>query len=475
MISRFWTTLAFGLFTLVLTGQTGVENTLNEILEKEEYKYASVGVLVIDPANGEELLAYNPDRLLIPASTMKLVTSATALRILGPDYRFITEIGYLGKIDEHGVLHGDVVVKGGADPALGSEFFQSHYQGFLKNWTQALKSAGIKKVDGKLLFDGSVYDSEKVPATWIWEDIGNYYGAGPNAFTVYDNFYRITFQSPAVAGKPTRIINYYPKIEGIQMKNEVLSSEENVDNAYVFGSPFDKVRLIRGTIPAGRKTFTIRAAMPKPAEILANDFRYSLANQGIFINGETKYDWECVNNVEIVYLQESPKLADITKVLNHESVNLFAEHFLKQLSVEATGQGNRKKSIEIVKQFWKEKDLDTDQIYMEDGSGLSHFNALTPRFLTKLLSVMDGNEAFIQSLPRAGNGTLHQFSKEYFPGSTLEAKSGSMTRVRCYSGYLTTNSGRRLVFSIMFNHFSGSHSALVSEIEHLLFEIKSEH
>ena len=473
MIARFWATVVLSLFSLILAGQTKPQKMLADILNKEEYKQASVGVLVVDPASGEELLSHQPNQLLIPASTLKLITTATALRILGPDYRFITEIGYTGLLNEKGILHGNIVVKGGADPALGSEYFQTHYHEFLKKWAQALKSSGIKRVEGNLTLDGSVYDNEKVPATWIWEDIGNYYGAGANAFTVYDNIFRITFQSPLTPGKPTKIINYYPKIEDIKMQNEVLSSEENADNAYVFGSPLDKVRVIRGTIPAGRKAFTIKASMQQPEEILAADFRNILAKEGVFISGETTYKKGKDEDYQVVFLQESPRLADITKVLNHESVNLFAEHFLKQLSVEEDGVGNRENSIELVKEYWKSFGLNSDQIFMEDGSGLSHFNAVSPRFFTQLLTVMDGDEAFVQSLPRAGDGTLYQFSKEHFPGSTLEAKSGSMTRVRCYSGYLTTNSGRRLVFSIMFNHFSGSHSALIKEIDKLLFEIKT--
>ncbi|HPF52020.1 MAG TPA: D-alanyl-D-alanine carboxypeptidase/D-alanyl-D-alanine-endopeptidase [Draconibacterium sp.] len=472
MIARFWGTLVLSLFSLIIAGQTSIENTFQEILSKEEYKHASVGVLVVDPANDEEILKYNPDQLLIPASTMKIITTATALRILGPEYRFITEIGYTGQIDREGILHGDIVVKGGADPALGSEYFQKHYYDFLNKWSRALKSSGIKKVDGNLVLDGSVYDNEKVPATWIWEDLGNYYGAGANAFTVYDNMFRITFQSSSTPGKQTRIINYYPKIKGIEMQNEVLSSEENADNAYVFGSPLDKVRVIRGTIPAGRKAFTIKASVQHPEEILAADFWTTMAKDGIFISGEAKYKKGNAENYQMVYFQESPKLAEIAKVLNYESVNLFAEHFLKQLAVEKYGIGDREKAIEIVQEYWKQK-LSEASFFMEDGSGLSHFNAVSPRFFAQLLTFMDGEEAFVQSLPRAGDGTLYQFSKEHFPGNTLEAKSGSMTRVRCYSGYLTTDAGRRLVFSIMFNHFSGSHSALIKDIDKLLFDIKT--
>lgn len=473
MTARFWFAFVLSTFSLISAGQNLLQDNLQEVLSKEEYKNASAGIFVVDPATGEELISLNADKLLIPASTMKLITTAAVLRILGTDYQFSTGIGYAGHINEKGILHGDIVLKGGADPALGSEYFQSHYFDFLRKWARSIKEAGIKKVEGNLVFDASVYDLEKVPATWIWEDLGNYYGAGPNAFTVYDNMFRITFQSPKEAGKATQIISYYPKIKGLELKNEVLSSEINADNAYVFGSPLDKVRVIRGTIPTGRSAFTIKASVQEPEEILAAGFWNALAEQGVFIKGEIRYA-KVGSDLQTVYIQESPALSEIIKVLNHESVNLFAEHALKQLAVEKYGVGNREKAIEIVQEYWKQK-FPEASFFMEDGSGLSHFDAVSPRFFTQLLTFMDGNEAFVESLPRAGDGTLYQFSKDHFPGNTLEAKSGSMTRVRCYSGYLTTDTGRRLVFSLMFNHFSGSHSALIKEIDKFLYTVKTEY
>ena len=473
MIARFWFVFMLSFFTISAVGQNNIQTYLQELLANEKYKDASVGILVADLLNGDELVALNPDKLLIPASTMKLITSATALKILGPEYQFSTGVAYSGFVDKNGELHGDVVLKGGADPALGSEYFRDHYYNFLQKWVKSIKEAGIRTVNGNLVLDGSVYDSEKVPATWIWEDLGNYYGAGASAFTVYDNLFRITFQSPKKADKATRIISYYPKIEGLMLKNEVLSSNENKDNAYVFGGPLDKERVIRGTIPTGRNAFTIKASIQQPGEILAADFRNELSIQGIFIKGEIRFAKVSDKDLQTVYLQESPTLQEITKVLNYESVNLFAEHLLKQLAVEKYGVGDRNKAIEIVQDFWKQKFPD-EHFFMEDGSGLSHFDAVTPRFFVRLLTFMDENEAFVHSLPVAGEGTLSGFDKKLFQGNTLQAKSGSMTRVRCYSGYLTTDSGRKLVFSVMFNHFSGSHSELIHEIEKLFYRIKSE-
>ncbi len=453
--------------------QNDFKTSVNSFLKLPEYKNASIGIHVVNLASGETVYNLNADKLLIPASTMKLITSATALEILGPDYRFETKIGFTGEIKKDGELNGDVVVLGGADPALGSEYFQEHYTDFLNHWARKIKETGITKVNGNLVLDGSVYDSERVPETWIWGDIGNYYGAGPNAFTVYDNLFRITFSSPKKAGKPTKVTALYPKIEELTIENEVRSADIYSDNAYVFGGPFDKARVIRGTIPRNRKAFTIKAAIHQPEEILAQDFLTKLADQGIFIKGKILFEKVNQKELEVVYLQPSPTLAEIAEVLNHESVNLFAEHLLKQIAVEKNGIGNRNDAISLVKDFWNNKGFSSEYFFMEDGSGLSHFNAVSPRFFTQVLSYMKDNESFVYSLPIAGEGTLKSFGKTNFPDNTLQAKSGSMTRVRCYAGYLKTDSGKTLVFSVMVNHFSGSHSALVKQISELLLTLKS--
>ncbi|WP_303924298.1 D-alanyl-D-alanine carboxypeptidase/D-alanyl-D-alanine-endopeptidase [Draconibacterium sediminis] len=464
------------LFLLIFNGQILAQNSfksaIETLLQQEDYKNASVGINVVDLHSGETVYGLNSEKLLVPASTMKMITSGTALEILGADYRFKTKVSYTGKIDKNGVLDGDLVLIGGADPALGSEYFQDHYFEFLKNWAKQVKASGIRKVKGNLILDGGIYDSERIPDSWVWGDIGNYYGAGPNAFTVFDNMYRITFSSPKKEGKLTKVIQTYPKIDGLQIDNEVLSADNNSDNAYVFGGPFDKHRIIRGTIPRNRLAFTIKASVPAPEEILAAAFLQNLLAEGVFVDGETRFGKNVSDKTTLIYTQESPTLAEIAEVLNYESVNLFAEHFLKQIAVEKNGLGNRNDAIDLVKTYWEEQGLSMESIFMEDGSGLSHFNAVSPVFFTRFLTQMAANDAFVESLPVAGKGTFKRFDTEKLPGKTLQAKSGSMTRVRCYSGYLTTDKGHKLAFSFMFNHFGGSHSTLIKEIEQLFILLK---
>ncbi|MCF6331930.1 MAG: D-alanyl-D-alanine carboxypeptidase/D-alanyl-D-alanine-endopeptidase [Draconibacterium sp.] len=475
---RFFIILIFVLMGNYGFSQQEFKTAIDQFLQQPEYKNASVGIHIQYLESGETLFELNPQKLLIPASTMKLVTSATALELLGADYRFKTKLAYIGETGKSHILNGDLIVIGGADPTLGSEYFRKNYfkNHFLEVWAQKIKAAGIQQVNGDLILDGSIYDSEKIPPTWIWEDIGNYYGAGANAFTVYDNLFRITFNSPRKAGKATKITSMYPEIEGLEISNEVLSADNNSDLAYVFGSPLDKIRKITGTIPRNRKAFTIKAANHHPEEILAKELLKYLAKEGIFIQGKIRFEKVNQKALQTVYMQESPRLEEIVKVMNHESINLFAEHLLKQIAVEKNGVGSREEGIRIIKEYWQSKGISSKYLFMEDGSGLSHFNAVSPAFFTEILSYMAkkslNKKAFINSLPSAGKGTLSSFNLQLFQGNSLKAKSGSITRVRCYSGYLKLDSGKTLAFSIMVNHFSGGHSKLVGEIENLLSILK---
>lgn len=460
--------------------QFNFDEALKNFLQQPDYKNATVGIHVVDMESGNELYALNAGRLMIPASTLKLVTSSAALELLGSGYRFKTRVGYTGKIEDN-ILNGDLVIIGGGDPALGSEYFKDRYfnPDFLKVWAEAIKNKGIKEVRGDLVLDISLYDSEQNPPTWIWEDIGNYYGAGASALTVYDNLFRITFRSPRIAGRQTEIIALQPDIEGISLKNEVVSADISYDLAYVFGGPLDKNRVIRGSIPKNRKAFTIKASIPQPELLLGKQLQQILAEEGILISGELKIQQVKPTNFQLVYIQYSPQLSEIIEVLNHESVNLFAEHLVKHIAAEIKGTGSRGEGLNLIKDFWNMNGIREDSWFLEDGSGLSHFNAVPPKLFTDVLNYMYNKsfhkQEFILSLANTGEGTLIYWDRKHFPGETLKVKSGSMTRVRCYAGYLDLNSGKTVAFSIMVNHFGGGHASLIHEIEDLLYALKSSH
>jgi len=474
MTIRILTILFLGLFAQNALAQNGFESAFKRITEQPDYKNASVGVEFTDLKSGELLFGMNGDKRLIPASTMKIVTTATALEILGSDFRFSTTIGYTDSIDTNKRLWGNLVVKSGGDPTLGSAWFAE--KNFVVNWVDDIIKAGIDTINGNIIFYDSIFDSDEIPSTWLWGDIGNYYGAGPNAFTVYDNLFSITFKSPNEAGGQTEIIKISPEILGLEIVNNVIASDVNRDLANVFGSPLDKNRVIRGTIPKGKAAFTIKASIPQPGDLLATEFTKTLAIKGVYFTGKVKFQKTGNEIIHPIFINKSPALSEIIRLTNTESINLFAEHILLQIAVAKFGIGSTQKGIEAVNNFWKSKGIDVSDLYMDDGSGLSRTNTFSPSFLNTILLYMHqkspNSEAFVNSLPAAGKGTLSSFNTDLFPGNTLIAKSGSMSRVRCYSGYLKLDSGKTAAFTIMLNHFSGSQAKLREEIENLLFEIK---
>jgi D-alanyl-D-alanine carboxypeptidase/D-alanyl-D-alanine-endopeptidase (penicillin-binding protein 4) len=434
--------------------------------------HASIGVAVSDLTTGEILFKSEPQLSLVPASVLKTVTTATALEVFGPDYRFTTTLSYSGTI-KNDTLFGDLQVVGGGDPTLGSEYFPEQ-EPFLKKWAEAVQNLKIRNIQGSLILDARIYEQQMIPNTWIWEDMGNYYGAGACGLTVFDNLYEIHLKSPATAGKPTKIIRISPEIPNLDLQNEVLSSEINSDQAYVFGSPLDSRRILRGTIPKNQTDFVVKASVPDPPALLASMFRKELAASRISISGETKF--ERAVKGETIVETKSPPLSEIISVTNHESVNLFAEHFLKHLAWKANGTGTTKNGCKFVEQFWKEKGLDLSGFFMNDGSGLSRFNAVTAGQLLNVLNYMHNRSKyssfFEASLPTAGNGTLYMFNDKEFPDDCLYAKSGSMTRVRCYAGYLTTISGRQLSFVFMLNNFSCTQTEAIRKIKDALLKLR---
>ena len=436
-------------------------------------KHATIGVYLEDAATGEMLGSFNPHLSLAPASTLKLVTTATALEVLGPDYRFSTRLALSGTV-RNDTLAGDLVIVGGGDPALGSKYFAEHYlkDYFLKTWVDSLYACNIRYIRGNIIPDASIYDDQTIPPTWIWEDMGNYYGAGVSGLSFCDNLCEIHLWSSPAAGRPTRILSVNPVIPGVTFDNRVVSSDDQRDQAYVFGSPFDSQRVIRGTIPKGKKDFVIRASVPNPAQLLAGEFRNLARTRGIKIGGQISGDkTRSYKSMVTLATTFSPPLKDLISVTNHESVNLFAEHLLKHLAYVETGAGTTPEGIRVVTDFWKNKGIDTEGLFLCDGSGLSRLNALTGKQMVQVLAYMKksrNGDVFFHSIPAVPDGTLYSFNPQHFPEKCLRAKSGSMTRIRCYAGLLRTASGREVLFDIALNNFACSQNEAIDAIEKLL-------
>jgi D-alanyl-D-alanine carboxypeptidase/D-alanyl-D-alanine-endopeptidase (penicillin-binding protein 4) len=445
-------------------------------LKGEALLNASRSVYVIDAESGHVLFE-TPQVSLVPASVMKIVTTAAALEILGADFVFKTQLGITGNINTvTGLLEGNLILKGGCDPAFYSEYFPEHYRGTFEAWVEALSKAGVKSIQGDFVVDLSKMNGSSIPGGWLWEDVGNYYGAGVSALTYSDNYYNIHFSSPAESNKTVTINKTDPQIDSLHLINKVVSSEVNRDLAFIYGAPGSLTQLVEGTIPKGRTDFVVKAAMPDPARIAVNEFIKILKYNKIEISGKILF----VNNPTIepftlIADKMSPPLRDLIVPLNKESINLFAEHLLREIGIARKGSSSLDKSIEALNEFWIEKDIFQDGFYPTDGSGLSRSNGICPRTLAEVLRYMylsPNRDNFINSLPVAGqSGTLQSAFKGSKLENNLRAKTGSMTRVRSMAGIFTNQKGKKVIFAIITNNFEGSQALVGHSIEDFLNEI----
>jgi D-alanyl-D-alanine carboxypeptidase/D-alanyl-D-alanine-endopeptidase (penicillin-binding protein 4) len=446
-------------------------------LKVEALRNAGYSAYVIDAGDGTVLYTTPGQVSLVPASVMKIVTTAAALEILGADFEFHTQLGTTGSINQGtGLLDGNLVFKGGCDPAFYSEYFAEFYKDTYMTWASGLAKAGVKKIQGNIIVDLSQMNGSSIPGGWPWDDIGNYYGAGISALTYSDNYYKIHFSSDKKPGIPVTINRLEPYIDSLTLLNKVVSSEINKDLAVVYGSPGSFSQVVEGTIPMGCPDFIVKAAMPDPAGIAVSEFIKVLKNNKIEFSGRVLYT-DKPQNGEFTLIAEkrSPPLRELIIPLNSESINLFAEHLLREIGRARKGSPLLDKSLDALNEFWIEKKVFTGGFYPNDGSGLSRSNAVCTRTLAEILRYIylsSNRDDFFNSLPLAGRtGTLQSTFKGTKLENNLRAKTGSMTRVRSLAGIFTNQGGKKVIFAVMTNNFEGPQSAASRIIEDFLNEI----
>lgn len=460
------------LFVTSIFGQSGLMPK-TDVLRNAGYSY-----YVIDAADGR-VLGQTSQVSLVPASVMKLVTTAAALEILGAEFKFYTQFGITGKVNtETGLLDGNLVLRGGCDPAFYSEYFTDYYKGTFEAWAEALSKAGVKSIKGDFIIDLSRMNGLSVPGGWVWEDTGNYYGAGVSALSYSDNYYKIHFSSPAEPGKSVTISGTNPVIDSLCLTNKVVSSNINRDLAVVYGAPGSFFQLVKGTIPKGRPDFIVKAAIPEPPKVAVNEFVKILENYNIEFSGKILYcNLSPAEEFTMITEKSSPALRELIIPLNHESINLFAEHLLREIGHVRKGSSSLDSSLVALNEFWQSKNIFLDGFYATDGSGLSRSNGICPRTLAEILRYMylsPNREDFFNSLPVAGrSGTLQYFYKGTKLENNLRAKTGSMTRVRSMAGIFTNQKGKKVIFAVITNNFKGSQVSAGRALEDFMNKIYS--
>lgn len=454
----------------------GQQKSLDQMLSDSTMLHASVSLCIINAGTGETLIDHNGSKSFSQASVMKLVTTAAAVEMLGPGYTFTTTIGYSGIIKK-GVLGGDIIIKGGGDPTLGSERFAEHYTGFMDKWVEEIRKAGIRKITGRVITDDSYYDYQPVPPNWNWEDLGNYYGAGVYGLSIFDNTLKIHF-STGDSGTVPVITSSDPVNPGTEYVNHLMASGTS-DQGYVYSAPYNSYGWISGTIPPNRPDFVLKASLTDPPLLAAALLSSKLSLAEVKISGKPSTsrilaEKRGITVTEITTTQ-SPPLSDIIEVLNHESVNLYAEHLVKELGKIYNDEGSTSAGTVVIKGFLDSLGVGSSGMFIEDGSGLSPQDAVNSKGLATLLYQMKKNgkyfAGYYNSLPEAGKtGTLKNVFRDPAFEGMMRAKSGTILRVKSYAGYLTAKSGNEMTFSIIVNNYTGSSTKLVADIANILKE-----
>ena len=441
------------------------------------FKNAVISICIMG-LDGDKKLGINEDKMLAPASNMKLISTGTALHELGPDFRFKTEIQYDGEIKD-GTLHGNLYIKGGADPTLGSkDTIATDIETTFSKWKIFLDEAGIKRIEGAVIGDGSWLNGMPEEESWMWNDIGTYYGSGVTGLMFYENMQSFIARPGLAEGDPVDLTPSYPDAPWMEFRYTCTTGKPKTgDRLYMYTSDLAPVAEIRGTFGIDRGSKRVDCSNKFPEYTCAYYFSKWLEQRGI-TSSEGPADLKLTRSIQITEdslrttagTTTSPSLGKITFTTNHASNNLYAETLLRALGKEFRHDSSYDSSYVAIKDILKRLMPESDKgIRIQDGSGLSRQNLVSADFFCRFLMAMTESphfSCFMESLPTpGGNGTLR-----YNMGRTPEnirkrirVKSGSMSGIRCYSGYIMpsgqcdgwsakTAPEGTLVFSMMVNN-----------------------
>lgn len=424
-----------------------------------QLRYAASSLYVIDAATGQVVFDQHSRLGLAPASTEKIITSVTAFELLGRDFRYATGFGITERNGKPFVL-----IQPSGDPTLGSGRWESSAESaVLGKMKSLLKDQSRQKLEGFVL-QSPGWSSQSAPDGWIWQDIGNYYGAGAAAFNWRENQFDLYLKSGKKIGDSVTVAGTTPKLDGVSFNPELRSAAKGTgDNAYIYLPADGKPELvIRGTIPVEEEKFKISGTIPDP-------FRQFAAT--VFAENKELFK----ENTKPVFLQQadtakrlssgqlthfSPALDSIIYWFNKKSINLYGEALVKTMGFVKKGSGSTEAGVTVLRDFWKEKGIDPEELNLYDGSGLSPLNRVTTHAQVEILKyakTRDWFPAFLQALPE-------------YNGMTM--KSGTISDVKGFCGYHTSKEGKEYIFSILVNNYSGRSSVLVAKIYKLLDELK---
>ena len=462
--------------------QAAIAEQIEAILARPSARRAFWGIKIVDLRAGETVFEHNADKLFLPASNAKLYSTALALRRLGPDYRFTTTVAANVRLDENGVLDGDLRLIGGGDPNLSARVvpydrrreYGADRMAPVKNLARQIYEAGLRKVRGDIVGDDSRYVWQPYPPGWSYADTLLGYGSPVSALVFNDNVIAVHVTPGRAAGRAARVRST-PSVDYFSIANRTATAAaRTVAVGLDVRRGADPSELVVfGGISLRSRGRTFELAADDPARYAAAALRKELEAFAIEISGDTRSEHllpdRALNLIArsaplkrgahpfVLAAHTSPPLKEAIRIVNKESQNLHAEMLLREAALHERNIASVQAAIQEMRDFLKEAGLAPGEYYLRDGSGLSRHNLVTPSGTVKLLAYMwnsPDRKAYLESLPTAGrDGTLDwRFSRTPARGRIL-AKTGTMSHVTALSGYAATADERALAFSIYANNF----------------------
>lgn len=450
---------------VILSVTVSFSQTISQKLQKaflqfendEQLQHAISSLYVIDAKTGKVVFDKNAGIGLAPASTQKIITSVTALELLGKDYRYKTRFAINGS---------SLQIIPAGDPTFGS--WRWNKAGAKEVLDRVVRSIREEKQQlASIIIDNSNWSTSGIADGWIWQDIGNYYGAGSGKLNWRENQYDVTLKSGAQIGSAVEIVRTEPSLFNFELSSAAVAAKKGSgDNAYIYFPLNNASGEIKGTIPVDEKRFTISGAFPSGAgqfvgELLDTLTKLGMATPGVAIAMHDNHNIE-MNAEKYKFVQTiiSPSLDSIIYWFNRKSINLYGEALVKTIAHEKKGFGATDTGLVVLKDFWKQKGIDEHELNMYDGSGLSPLNRVTTHAQVEILKY---------ARTRSWFGSFYDALPEF---NSMKMKSGTISDVKGFCGYHRSADGKEYIFSFLVNNYKGRASTLVNKMYKVLDVLK---
>ncbi len=462
---------------LATSNLASLRQDIDAILAAPALERGFWGVLVRPVGRDETLYATNGGKLMMPASTMKVVTLAAAAEKLGWDFTYQTRLFASGPING-GSLHGDLIVVGSGDPGI--DDWDGKATQLFADWAAQLKSAGIGRIDGRIVGDDNAFDDDGLGQGWAWDDIAASFSAGVSALQFNEGSVQLRLAPGAAVGAKAGVV-VSPDYSGLTLSNLITTSAAGSPAISRRRFPGSSRLELRGVLPIRTRGFSETASVDNPTQYFVTALRRSLVASGIDVQGPAvdidDLDIAPVRVADPLVTYQSPPLSTLATTMMRLSQNLYAETLLKTLGVSGdpgTAEAGRT-AVRAVLQSWN---IDAGGLIQADGSGLSRYNLITPDTMVAILTHIGRDErlrnAFEATLPVAGrNGTLENRMRGTRAEGGARVKTGSLTGVRAMAGYVRSADGEMLAFAVFVNNYQNSSSVINAACDAIIVRLAS--